>query len=351
MALAALPGPRLSSTLAGSSEPLAYNDLFGNPPLLGRVEAEWELLQRIVRRPDTPDDIVRITKHREVLPIYGAIHADAPVSRFQHNDVWFDVGDGYIHSSYVIPVRETFHEPEGVGDGFWGEITVPEFLLQWRPQRNSPGLRRLAYGTVYWVAECAEDPEGQAWYRLLDDGHHRAWWIEARCVSRIYPDDLAPISPNISPDRKRIEISISKQLLTCLEEDRPVFSTRISSGTAYINEDGKQFGFNTPVGKHVVVYKRPSRHMTGGDPENPSNYYDLPGVPWCTYFTPTGAAIHGTYWHNNYGRPASHGCVNVTNDAAKWIYRWVNPVTVYDAPLHWTTRQEAKIATVVIVQE
>ncbi|MBN1430110.1 MAG: L,D-transpeptidase [Anaerolineae bacterium] len=351
IALATLPWPGLSLTSPGRDEPLSYNDLFDNPPLLGRVEAQWEILQKIVRQPDAPDDTVRITRRHEVLPIYGAAHADAPTPALRHNDVWFDVGDGYIHSSYVIPVREIFNEPEEIGDGFWGEITVPEFLLQWQPQRDSRGKYRLAYGTVYWVAERVDDAEGRAWYRLVDDGLHRAWWIEARCVHRLRPDELFPISPNVPPDCKQIVISISQQLLTCLEDDLPVFSTRISSGTAYINPEGKQFGFNTPIGKHQVVYKRPSRHMTGGDPQNATNHYDLPGVPWCTYFTPTGAAIHGTYWHNNYGRRASHGCVNVTNDAARWIYRWVNPVTDYDAPLHWTTREEAKIATVVSIQE
>jgi lipoprotein-anchoring transpeptidase ErfK/SrfK len=146
-------------------------------------------------------------------------------------------------------------------------------------------------------------------------------------------------------------ISISRQQLTCLEDDVPVFSARIASGTAYINPDGKQYGFTTPIGEHYVVCKRPTRHMRGGDPQSQTNHYDLPGIPWVTYFTPTGAAIHGTYWHNNYGQPASHGCVNVTSDAAKWIYRWTNPVLVYDNPSHWTTPEEVALATVVSVED
>ena len=57
-----------------------------------------------------------------------------------------------------------------------------------------------------------------------------------------------------------------------------------------------------------------------------ANGFDLPGVPWVSYFTERGVAFHGTYWHNDYGRPRSHGCVNLTPAAAKWIYRWTNPV-------------------------
>jgi len=53
--------------------------------------------------------------------------------------------------------------------------------------------------------------------------------------------------------------------------------------------------------------------------------YDLPGVPWVTYLTKSGISFHGTYWHNDFGRPRSHGCINVTCDAARWIYRWTLP--------------------------
>ncbi len=53
--------------------------------------------------------------------------------------------------------------------------------------------------------------------------------------------------------------------------------------------------------------------------------YELPGVPWVSFFTQTGVALHGTYWHHNYGRRMSHGCVNMVTAEAKWIYRWTIP--------------------------
>jgi lipoprotein-anchoring transpeptidase ErfK/SrfK len=66
--------------------------------------------------------------------------------------------------------------------------------------------------------------------------------------------------------------------------------------------------------------------MIGTDPASP---YDLPGVAFPVYFTYSGVATHGTYWHNDYGRRHSHGCVNVTNKAARWICRWAEPVLPY----------------------
>jgi len=49
--------------------------------------------------------------------------------------------------------------------------------------------------------------------------------------------------------------------------------------------------------------------------------YDLANVPWTMFFY-AGYAIHGTYWHNNFGHPMSHGCVNMTTTEAKWLYEW-----------------------------
>jgi lipoprotein-anchoring transpeptidase ErfK/SrfK len=54
----------------------------------------------------------------------------------------------------------------------------------------------------------------------------------------------------------------------------------------------------------------------------PSGRYLVKNVPFSMYFF-EGYAIHGAYWHNNFGRPASHGCVNVPVAAAKWLYDFV----------------------------
>ena len=64
--------------------------------------------------------------------------------------------------------------------------------------------------------------------------------------------------------------------------------------------------------------------MAAGDRAAP-NSYDLPGVPWVSYFTESGISFHGTFWHNDFGHPRSHGCVNLATAAARWIYRWTLP--------------------------
>lgn len=301
---------------------LSFNALYDDPPMLGRVEF-W--LLPVYQEPSWEGQFVRYLSRYDIVPIYRAIHGGI-TAYYAHNDVWFDIGDGYVHSSHVVPVREILNEPEEtVSGGFFGEITVP---ISW--QREWPtmgGLRHfgLAYGTVYWVVERQDDPSGGAWYRLEDDLDRNAiWWVQAEHVRRIHDEEFMPISPEVPPEEKRIEISIGQQLLTCYQGDVPVFQTRVATGTTFLDAQGNPHYFQTAYGDYVIVHKQPSRRMVG--PEGtPGGAFDLPGVPWVSYFTVEGGSIHGTYWHNDYGRPRSHGCVNVTADAAKWIYRWSYP--------------------------
>ncbi len=336
------PGGRVK---VDDNETISYNEKFDNPPLLGRSES-WRL--RIVKEVDERSDLVRSVKYDEVLPIYKSVHGKAPAA-LENNDIYFDVGEGYIHSSYVVPVHEVFQEPEEVsGDGFWGEISVPTSWQHWEPKLRSRRFYDLAYSTVYRVIDRSDEEDGRAWYRIVNDLSPRdVWWAQARHVRRIDTSEFEPISPNVPADEKSIKISIGDQLLRCFEGEQLVFATRIASGASFFDAEGQIHSFGTPWGKHSVMRKSPSRHMIGG--QLIDDIYDLPGVPWSTFFTDSGAAIHGTYWHNDYGHPRSHGCVNVTSDAAKWIYRWVNPYTGYDEDAHWTTKEENSIATAIDV--
>ena len=112
-----------------------------------------------------------------------------------------------------------------------------------------------------------------------------------------------------------IDINLSSQRLTAYQGQTAVFSSLISSGVA---------GRRTPTGRFAVRTKISSQRMVGPG-------YNLPGVPWVMYFAGANA-IHGTYWHNNFGRPMSHGCVNMRTADAQWLYNWSSigtPVVVH----------------------
>ena len=136
--------------------------------------------------------------------------------------------------------------------------------------------------------------------------------------------DVEVSSQGIAPafnQGQYIDISLSRQLLTCFQDGKAVFSSSICSGMS---------GFATPTGTFKVNSKVTSTRMKGYyGPGNPNNY-DLPNVPWVVYFTGAGHAIHGAYWRSTFGYPASHGCVNLPVSASNWVYNWT-PIgtTVY----------------------
>ncbi|MCC6458760.1 MAG: LysM peptidoglycan-binding domain-containing protein [Caldilineaceae bacterium] len=113
---------------------------------------------------------------------------------------------------------------------------------------------------------------------------------------------------------RRIVIDLSDQTLTAYQGDVVVLHSIVSTG-----KDATP----TRVGEYAIYLKYKSQHMYGDD-------YDLPGVPWVMYYDDE-YAIHGAYWHANFGVPTSHGCTNMTIPEAKALYTWApegTPVTV-----------------------
>jgi hypothetical protein len=117
----------------------------------------------------------------------------------------------------------------------------------------------------------------------------------------------APVDPFAE---KWVQISISLQYLWAYQGDQVLWQGYISTGTAK---------FQTPTGSFYVLSKLPSQTMEG---VLGGEYYNVPDVPDVMYFTDRGHAIHGTYWHSNFGTPMSHGCVNLAMDVADWMYQW-----------------------------
>ncbi|MGH2532814.1 MAG: L,D-transpeptidase [Thermomicrobiales bacterium] len=109
---------------------------------------------------------------------------------------------------------------------------------------------------------------------------------------------------------KSIVVSISQQSLWAYEGNEVVLSTFISTGKAR---------FDTPTGLFFINAKLPVQDMAG---VIGGESYDVPSVPDVMYFTGVGHAIHGTYWHSNFGAPMSHGCINVPLGTSTWLYNW-----------------------------
>jgi hypothetical protein len=307
--------------------PLPEGDLPPLPETLGRATQSGV---RIYAAPDPDSDTLGALRRDMIVPIFE--EADT-VGLAKHNSRWFRIRSGWVYSSYVQPVRDDRQRSivrDAPQTGFWGQVSVPFTDARARPDASASITYRLYYSSVHLITEARQDGQGQWWYRIKDDFVSRlVHYARADHVRPIPPDEMSPLSPEV--EDKMIEVDLDAQRVMAYEDGVEVYAVTCATGTYFTIEGLGTLNYTTPAGRHRIVRKRPSRHMIGS--VGRSDFYDLPGVPFCTYFTGEGAAIHGAYWHNDFGRQRSHGCVNVPAADALWFYRWSNPAAPYEEPL------------------
>ena len=240
-----------------------------------------------------------------------------------YNRIWYRFDRGFTYSGWLQPVHTIQQTPvtQLPRKAALGEVTVPFAETRHAGTKYAKRAYRLYYGTTYWISGIYNnEDEGTVWYMVYDKLYDMTVYVNATDMRLVPDDELAPLSPNVPDDQKYIHVDLNTQYVTAFEGERMVYRSRCSSGA----------GPKTPTGNFQTYHKGPSIHMTNdGDAEE--HIYDLPGVPWCSFFTGNGEALHGTYWHNDFGKPRSHGCVNLPNSAANFIYRWTSPVVPPDA--------------------
>jgi hypothetical protein len=112
---------------------------------------------------------------------------------------------------------------------------------------------------------------------------------------------------------KWIHVNLDQQTLVAYEGDEPVYATVISSGKE---------GYEPPTGLFQVEQKYISTTMNATDPID--GFYEVEEVPWTLYYH-GGYALHGAYWHTDFGKVRSHGCTNIAPVDARWLYYWTDP--------------------------
>ncbi len=135
-----------------------------------------------------------------------------------------------------------------------------------------------------------------------------------------------PVPEGIPPNRKWIHVDLTEQTLVAYESERPVYATLVSSGKE---------GYETPSGLFQIHHKYLTANMSGDDPID--GYYEVEEVPWTMYYW-RSYALHGAYWHNDFGKPRSHGCTNIPPADARWLYYWSKPTV----PANWHARRRLR---------
>ncbi|MFQ5921896.1 MAG: L,D-transpeptidase [Anaerolineales bacterium] len=314
------------TSLAAAALPVAVLPLPGAERLARITDPKVQLRMR--PHPDSP--IVGARVFDELLEV-GREAVGRGV--YPHNNVWLETPDGYLWSSEAQLV---LNQPNALLDevpaeGIWTEVTIPYVEGRSKADPAAPVRYRLYYGMVLNIDRRVAGTDEHIWYRVHDE-NGVIMFAPGEAFRVISPAELAPISPNV--EDKAVVVNITRQEISALESGIEVYFARISSGYAYYPEGG-DFTSNTPIGWMSTWRKMVSRHMSGGDAVSG---YDLPGVGWTVLFHGSGAALHSTYWHADYGAPRSRGCINLLPSDAKWLFRWTHPIVDYrpgDLTVQW----------------
>jgi lipoprotein-anchoring transpeptidase ErfK/SrfK len=274
----------------------------------------------VYKEPSDTSQIIRTWVRDDLVHVYGTVNSGTP----GFNPIWYRVLGGYMNRARLQRVQVQYNMPLSSipATKILAELTVP-YTQAYRYNKSDGwySYYRLYYSSTQWITGIDPGPDGRPWYVIQDEADKSvSYYVPAVQLRPIPADDFIPLATGVPADKKRIEVNLTTQTLTCFENNSLVFSTTVSTG---------QLGMDTPHGNFHINDKLPARNMSTTS-RLADDVIPLVGVPWCSFFTEQGHAFHGTYWHDNFGVPMSHGCVNMRNEDAKWLFRWNTPSASFD---------------------
>ena len=245
------------------------------------------------------------------------------------------LGRGFVYVSWIDRFEENGGVVYQIGPGEYirgdnvSRISTPSFLGLTFTQTPDRPFGWIMRGGNTYIAPGYDQPQTSKTYYRFDNVHvydavtvgDYEWymiapgeWIEQRNIAMVTPDTTKP--EGVEDDRW-ISVNLFEQTMTAYENGELVFATAIASGLR---------GWWTQPGVFQVYAKLETTSMSGAFEADRSDFYYLEDVPWVLYYDQS-YAIHGTYWHNNYGYQQSHGCVNLSPADAQWIFDWAEKGT------------------------
>lgn len=286
---------------------------------------------------DTPYRYFRVTN--EGVPLYNSLDAAKAHQAYSQLDPGTHLFVSYIDGPIVTTGGATFYQ---LRSGAWipadgarqGRFNPPFQGLQFSSQprnsfgwvlepvqtRSAPGLNSPETGHILYRFDIVQvyttlQVDNVTWNLVAPDE-----WLEATKVARVDPHTNPPTGVT---GNRWIEVNLFEQTLSVYDNYRLVYATLTSTGVS---------AFWTRPGLFQIYIKKLTETMSGSTEADRSDYYYLEDVPWTMYFDEQ-RALHGAYWHNRFGYPMSHGCVNLSVGDAHWLYDWANIndyVYVYD---------------------
>lgn len=245
------------------------------------------------------------------------------------------LGKGFLYVSWIDRYDEQNQVIYQLASGLFvrgdhvSRISTPQFHGLTFTSTPNYSFGWIMRGGNSYIAPGYDQPQTTKYYNRFDIVHvydrstadEFDWymigpgeWIEQRQIAIVEPEHSPPDGVE---DDTWISVNLYEQTVTAYEEGEMVFATAVSSGLR---------GWWTRPGIFQVYQKLSRTPMSGAFEADRSDYYYLEDVPWVLYFDES-RALHGTYWHNNYGYQQSHGCVNLAPADARWIYDWAEEGT------------------------
>ncbi|MGC4191192.1 MAG: SH3 domain-containing protein [Thermomicrobiales bacterium] len=270
----------------------------GTPTAGGKVQGTGGVGVNCRRTPSTSGVIITTVPEGTVLPYRGAAsNGWQPVT--------CDGQAGYISTAYLtgVAITPTPVKTPGVSPtptttppaGSSGVVTGTDgggLNCRTQPSLTAPVIMTLPEGSIVQYRGTASN----GWQPVTCAG-------QAGFISTTYLTGISGATGELW-----VDVNLSTQYMIVYRGGTRVLGTYVSTGRP---------GFDTPTGTFHINAKLTSQTMSG---VIGGEYYNVPNVPWVMYFTDRGHALHGTYWHNNFGYTMSHGCVNLPLDVAAWLY-------------------------------
>ena len=200
------------------------------------------------------------------------------------------------------------------------EVTLPVVFVHTRhahlysgtPTRGLSPVRRLQFREALPITGRVARLSGSKYYETRD-----GYWVKDERLIRV---DRFRNEPGwAKPGRTWIDVSILKQSLVAYEGTKPVYVTLVSTGIDGIGDPEKTH--STIQGQFLTHTKHVTITMSG---DEVGDEFDLRDVPYVQYFE-GGYALHAAYWHDSFGQPRSHGCINLSPLDARWLFDWTDP--------------------------
>lgn len=274
------------------------------PPSLRRGVVTADVLNVRARPGVSPDNPVvdQLTRGAEVTIYEEQPAAGAP---------WYRIGENrWVHSGWV-----RISTAEQADRSAAGVLSGPALPLGWvvssslnvraRPgvSPDNPPIDEVLHNQRLDILE-SSTVGGARWYRIGQDRWVLGQWVAA-AMPKARPG-------SIRPSERWVGVNLGQQTVVAYEGDKPVYAAMAATGLP---------ATPTVQGVFRTWQRLNSTTMSGG---SGSGYYYLEGVTWTCYFY-SGYALHTAYWHDAFGRPRSHGCVNLSPYDAWWLFQWSAP--------------------------